>query len=70
MMDSQPDVHALLKLLRLSYKDAATLLGVSTGAVGHWMSGKREPSGPTRRLLFLLENGKNTAAVKRLKSYR
>lgn len=46
------------------------LLGVSTGAVGHWMAGKREPSGPTRRLLFLLQNGKNASAVERLKRYR
>jgi hypothetical protein len=40
------------------------------GAVEHWMAGKREPSGPTRRLLYLLENGKNISAVERLRRYR
>lgn len=65
----EPDLKATMKQLKLNQFQMAVLLGVNYAAVSRWLAGNRQISEPIKRLLVLLENGKNTEAIAALDRY-
>lgn len=52
---SKDDVIALRQRLGLSQEQLAEQCGVNRTAVCHWESGIRHPSGPSAKLLLILQ---------------
>lgn len=59
----EPDVRALREGLGMSQAEFAAAFGVSVGTVRNWEQGRREPQGPARVLLAVIE--REPEAVKR-----
>ncbi|HEX9885025.1 MAG TPA: helix-turn-helix domain-containing protein [Longimicrobiales bacterium] len=59
----QREIRALRDRLELSQAAFAELLAVSRASVRAWEQGTREPSGPVRRLMEILERGPEAVAV-------
>jgi DNA-binding transcriptional regulator YiaG len=55
------DVAATRKKLAMSQGDFAEMFGINQGTVEQWEQGRREPSGPARLLLAVLDE--NPGAV-------
>lgn len=69
MATTEPDLKATMKRLNLNQFQLAVLLGVNYAAVSRWLAGNRRASEPIRRLLVLLDNGRNTEAIAALDRY-
>lgn len=52
---STPDVKSLRESLGLSQKEFSTALRVSDGTLRNWEQNRRQPTGPARALLTLVE---------------
>lgn len=57
------DVRAIRERLNLSQEEFAIKFGFSLGAVRHWEQGRRQPEGPTRAYLKVID--KDHEAVER-----
>ena len=55
------DVARLREKMDLSQQALAYLIGVSPRTVEAWESGRNEPTGPAKRLLYLLESDHSLA---------
>jgi putative transcriptional regulator len=55
------DVKRIRANLRVSQSEFATMIGVSQATLQNWEQGRREPEGPARALLRVVE--KNPRAV-------
>lgn len=55
MIPEHIDVKAVRKKLHLTRQDFADRYGFSIRTLQHWEQGNRQPQGPARVLLFLLE---------------
>jgi len=51
----EPDVRAIRERLGLSQARFASLIGVSARTLQNWEQGRREPEGPARALLRVVE---------------
>lgn len=58
------DIVSLRQASDLTQRGLATVLGVSPRTVEAWEAGKNVPSGPSKKLLFLME--KDKSLVKKL----
>jgi len=50
-----PDVSRLRREAGFSQEEFATLMGISTDTLRNWEQGRRQPVGPARRLLQVVE---------------
>ena len=50
-----PDVSRLRREAGFSQQEFATLMGISTDTLRNWEQGRRQPVGPARRLLQVVE---------------
>lgn len=50
-----PDVKAIREQTKLSQRNFAALIGVSKRTLENWEQGRRQPTGPARTLLRILE---------------
>jgi predicted transcriptional regulator len=60
---------ATMDHLHLTQTGVALLLGTSLGSVNRWLADERTMPEPVRRLLVLLDNGRNKAAIRALDVY-
>ena len=58
---AEVDVRSIRERLELSQRDFADRFGFSTGSIRNWEQGHRQPEGPARVLLKVIE--KNPEAV-------
>jgi len=54
------DVSAVRAKLGLSQEDFAAAFGVSLGTVRNWEQGRRQPEGPARALLVVIDKAPKT----------
>ena len=52
---AQPDVKAIRERLGLTQSSFAALMGVSSRTLQNWEQGRREPEGPAKALLRVVE---------------
>lgn len=50
-----PDVKAIRKQLELTQEEFAAMIGVSVRTIQNWEQGHREPEGPAKALLRVVE---------------
>lgn len=58
-----PDVRAIRKRMGMSQLEFSRVFGISIGSLRHWEQGRRNPQGPARTLLKVMD--KEPEAVKR-----
>ena len=51
-----PDVKAMRQRMKMTQQDFADFLGISVHTLGKWERGERQPEGPARVLLTIVEH--------------
>lgn len=69
MRTCEPNLEATMEHLNLNQAQLGELLGVTYGAISRWLAGNRPISETARRLLVVLNNGKNKEALAALDRY-
>ena len=64
-----PSLADTMDHLHLTQSGLAMLLGTSLGSVNRWLADERTMPALVRRLLVLVDNGRNKAAIRALDAY-
>jgi hypothetical protein len=69
MSTTIPSLAATMKHLNLTQAATGLLLGASVGSINRWLANERTVPEHLRRLLVVLDNGRNTSALEAIDRY-